>query len=490
MKRIIRPFVVLLSVVLLAASCLDGDDYSDVVYYGDTAITSFSLGTLKRTMVTKASDGITDSSYVVDVDCSSYDFYIDQFKKEIYNPDSLPAGTDAAHVICNVASKSSGIVIIAYKDSEGKDSLAFYSSSDSIDFTEPREFRVYANDGSAYRAYTVKVNVHNEYPDSINWRDMGDCSEFTSLSGMKAVVLNGRLLLFGMQTTPPGSNPGEAVDNVKMSVYSTSSGGNLVWDKLETNVALDAEPYKNNVVVKGDYVYSLSNGKVVRSTDGATWETMGTTAIKQLIAAGRQSLYAIATDGRVVKSEDDGATWTEDNVVGDVSQMPAENLSYGSLALATDKNAERIMIAGNPDSGNAEDSVAVVWGKIEEYSDGSRQHSWTNFSEDNGYRLPRLSDLCMVVYGGNLVALGGRGLGTSNAEAFSNFYVSEDSGITWHTDSELYLPEGFTNGGNDVFTMTVDADNYLWIICGGTGKVWRGRLNKLGWEDAQTSFTE
>lgn len=124
MKRIIRPFVVLFSVMLLTVSCLGDDNYSDVVYYGDTAITSFSLGTLKRTMVTEASDG-TDSSYVADVDCSSYDFYIDQLQKEIYNPDSLPAGTDAAHVICNVTSKNSGVVLIAYKNSEGEDSLAF-----------------------------------------------------------------------------------------------------------------------------------------------------------------------------------------------------------------------------------------------------------------------------------------------------------------------------------------------------------------------------
>ena len=478
MKRIIRPFVVLFSVMLLTVSCLGDDNYSDVVYYGDTAITSFSLGTLKRTMVTEASDG-TDSSYVADVDCSSYDFYIDQLQKEIYNPDSLPAGTDAAHVICNVTSKNSGVVLIAYKNSEGEDSLAFFSSSDSIDFTEPREFRVYSNDGSAYRAYNVKVNVHKEYPDSINWHDMGDNQAFTAMSGMKAVAFGGKLLVFG--TSQSGT-----------SVYSTSTDGSLAWRELDTNMALDADAYKS-AVAKDGYVYTLSGGDVLRSADGETWETMGAAALRQLIAASKQNLYAFASDGRVVMSEDDGAIWAADNVVGDLSMMPADNVSYGSMALATDASSERIIVAGNPDLDNseyAEDSVAVVWGKIDEYSEGSRRHSWTNFSEDNGYRLPRLSDLCVVVYGGKLVALGGRGLGTSSAEAFSNFYISEDSGITWHTNGELYLPENFTNGDKDVFSMVADEDNYLWIICGGTGKVWRGRLNKLAWENAQTSFTE
>lgn len=478
MKRIIRPFVILFSAMLLTVSCLSGDDYNDIIYYGDTAITSFSLGTLKRTMWTEASDG-SDSSYVAQLDCSSYAFYIDQFKKEIYNPDSLPVGTDAAHVLCNVSSKNSSVVVIAYKDVEDKDSLVVYSSSDSIDFTEPRDFRVYANDGTAYRSYTVKVNVHKEHPDSINWQDMGECQAFKSMSGMKAVALGGKLFVFG--ATSAGT-----------AVYSASAGGSLAWAELDTDIALDGGAYKN-VVVKDDAMYTLSDGGVLRSDDGKAWDEVGGTGLKQLLAAGKGKLYALDGNGGIVVSEDDGATWDEDNIVDDAGMLPTENVSYGCLPVATDKNAERVVIVGNRDIDNsafAEDSVAMVWSKIEEYSDGSRTHSWVFNSEDNGYRLPRLADLSVTVYGDALVALGGRGLGTSTAEAFSGFYVSEDSGITWHADGTLYLPEGFTNADKDVFAMVSDDDNYLWIICGGTGKVWRGRLNRLGWEDAQTSFTE
>lgn len=478
MKRIIRPFVILFSAMLLTVSCLSGDDYNDIIYYGDTAITSFSLGTLKRTMWTEASDG-SDSSYVAQLDCSSYAFYIDQFKKEIYNPDSLPVGTDAAHVLCNVSSKNSSVVVIAYKDVEDKDSLVVYSSSDSIDFTEPRDFRVYANDGTAYRSYTVKVNVHKEHPDSINWQDMGEFQAFKSMSGMKAVALGGKLFVFG--ATSAGT-----------AVYSASAGGSLAWAELDTDIALDGGAYKN-VVVKDDAMYTLSDGGVLRSDDGKAWDEVGGTGLKQLLAAGKGKLYALDGNGGIVVSEDDGATWDEDNIVDDAGMLPTENVSYGCLPVATDKNAERVVIVGNRDIDNsafAEDSVAMVWSKIEEYSDGSRTHSWVFNSEDNGYRLPRLADLSVAVYGDALVALGGRGLGTSTAEAFSGFYVSEDSGITWHADGTLYLPEGFTNADKDVFAMVSDDDNYLWIICGGTGKVWRGRLNRLGWEDAQTSFTE
>ena len=370
-------------------------------------------------------------------------------------------------------------VEITDKDVEDKDSLVVYSSSDSIDFTEPRDFRVYANDGTAYRSYTVKVNVHKEHPDSINWQDMGECQAFKSMSGMKAVALGGKLFVFG--ATSAGT-----------AVYSASAGGSLAWAELDTDIALDGGAYKN-VVVKDDAMYTLSDGGVLRSDDGKAWDEVGGTGLKQLLAAGKDKLYALDGNGGIVVSEDDGATWDEDNIMDDAGMLPTENVSYGCLPVATDKNAERVVIVGNRDINNsafAEDSVAMVWSKIEEYSDGSRTHSWVFNSEDNGYRLPRLADLSVAVYGDALVALGGRGLGTSTAEAFSGFYVSEDSGITWHADGTLYLPEGFTNADKDVFAMVSDDDNYLWIICGGTGKVWRGRLNRLGWEDVQTSFTE
>ena len=81
----------------MLASCLSDDtDDSNIVYYGDAAITSFSLGTLNKTYlynngdtIKKNTDG-TDSTTTVD--CSKYKLTIDQLKHEVYNVDSLPAG--------------------------------------------------------------------------------------------------------------------------------------------------------------------------------------------------------------------------------------------------------------------------------------------------------------------------------------------------------------------------------------------------------------
>ena len=199
-------------------------------------------------------------------------------------------------------------------------------------------------------------------------------------------------------------------------------------------------------------------------------------------------------------SSTDGVNWETDGMIGDADMRPSQYLSMTSLPLRTDKEAERVVFTGirkaydgddvDGIDGHAEDSVAMVWSKIEESKDGSESHSWICYDEKNGMQLPRLSDLSVVSYNGVLLALGGRGLGESTATAFSHFYVSEDNGLTWQKNDMYYLPKGFDNEGNDVFTMTVDDDNYIWIICGGTGKTWRGRLNRLGWADKGTASGE
>ena len=237
MRRIIRPFVILFSSLILTVSCLS-DDSASYIYYSDTAITSFSLGTLNRTMWTKSSTG-ADSSYVEEIDGSDYHFYIDQAGRRIYNPDSLPVGTDAAHVICNIGSKNGGTVVIAYKDTEGADSLAYYSSSDSIDFSEPLDFRVYANDGMNFRTYKISVNVHKEDPDSFTWQRMDGMASrtFRQFDAMKATTLGGRLIVMGR-------------DGSATRVMISNGGA---W--TEGASLADGEAWAN-AVVKGDSLFT------------------------------------------------------------------------------------------------------------------------------------------------------------------------------------------------------------------------------------------
>lgn len=488
MKRIIRPFVILFSAMILMASCLSDDNNYEMTYYGDTAITSFSLGTLNRYLTTKSKTEVDengqpkDSVYKINVAGSTYKFYIDQLKREIYNPDSLPVGTDAAHVICNVGSKNAGIVVINYPDAGGNDSLVYQSSEDSVDFSEPREFRVYSTGATAYRSYKVSVNVHKEDPDSFRWSMRGTDSRFAAMKDMKAVVLGGKVMLFG-------------TDGTSTSIYSTAAADGASWTQLATDVTLGSDVCAG-VVAHGGKLFAVDGGRLIASADGQAWGEVtmadgGQPALRRLLGSGKAKLYAMTADGRMASSGTDGTSWEYDGVAGDAGMLPAGDISMGCLPLVTNSNAGRVVMAGNRDvSAFGADTIAVVWNKIEEYGQGSEQHDWIPCNEDNKYQLPRMSGVKILAYGDVLVAIGGSGLGASTAKAFSQIYVSRDYGLTWHSDYRYVLPKDFSNGGSNVFAFAADSDNFLWIISGGTGQVWRGRLNKLGWEDAQTSFTK
>ena len=171
MNKLFTYVVLLTAAVLSLTSCLSDNDDSNTTYYTDTAISSFALGTLNITYHTKASDGVTDSTYTSTFSASSYRFDIDQQKRTIANSDSLPVGTDAAHCLATISTLNSGTVLLVLKSSTGADSLAYYSSSDSIDFSSPVRMRVYNMNLSAYREYTVTVNVHKQEENKFEWQE-------------------------------------------------------------------------------------------------------------------------------------------------------------------------------------------------------------------------------------------------------------------------------------------------------------------------------
>ena len=134
-KKLSSLFIMVLT-LLSMSSCL-GTSEDKTTYYDDTAITAFSLGTLNLTKKTKTKDGLRDSTIKTTYNANSYQFNIDQVNHLIYNTDSLPYGTDAAHVLATITSKNSGTVILMLKNTSGKDSLVYYNTKDSINFTQP-----------------------------------------------------------------------------------------------------------------------------------------------------------------------------------------------------------------------------------------------------------------------------------------------------------------------------------------------------------------
>lgn len=167
MNKHISALLALIMGALLMTSCLNSDDSSEIIYNNDTAITAFNLTTVNRYIHTTSKSG-KDSVYKKTLS-SPVTFYIDQYNKTIYNVDSLYADCDLKHVLAEISTRNSGVVAIK---STISDTLRTYNSSDSLDFSQVREIRVYSQRGDTYRAYQVSVNKHQIATGVLMWEQM------------------------------------------------------------------------------------------------------------------------------------------------------------------------------------------------------------------------------------------------------------------------------------------------------------------------------
>ena len=250
---------------------------------------------MNRYYLGKTSDGTKDSTYATTIAGSNYKFYIDQTAGKIYNADSLPVGTKISAALASITAKQSSPLLWVLKGKDNKDSLAYYSSSDSVDFSKPKEIRVYNNDYSAYRTYTITVNVHKEGPDSFVWHSLAaQNGDLAALTGMKAVSAGNCVYVFGKS-------------NGVTKIFKTGLNGGAFGNPLTPNVALCEDAYKS-AIAKDGKLYILNNGKVLKSDDAVNWESVTTdTSLLQLIGANSNYLYAYTAAGIAV-SKDNGAS--------------------------------------------------------------------------------------------------------------------------------------------------------------------------------------
>lgn len=473
MKSKFAAFTLLLATVFLMASCLESDN--DYTYTDDCAISSFSVTTAKQNTFVKTSDGLRDSLVVKELTLSNYKFYIDQINGKIYNPDSLPCGVDAKKLLCSVSNSSAGLVVIK---KEKSDSLDYFSSTDSLDFSVDREVQVVSNSGLSVKKYTVHVNVHKEQADSFAWHATPICAELKTMQAIKTAAVNGKLILLG-------------TDGNTTIVY-TNNG--TQWTKCETNLGhnLAADAYKS-LVTKDDYVYISDGGNIVRTNDGKTWDIMGTaTDVTRLVAASRYSLYGYANDGRLMTSKDNGATWAVAEIDDELSLMPYGETTYASVEIEGYAKTDRVMLFGTRDAATyPNDKYLTIWGKIDEAAENSENQPWAYYgvSADNNHAAPLLSGISAVAYDGGVYMMG------QEEGKAPKFYKSLDNGITWREDTAtVMLPTNFNENATNAITakgtyaLTVDKNKSLWLVNASNGMTWRGRINRLGWAKEQTAF--
>lgn len=449
----------LLSALLVAAFFLAAcsTDNTTVVQYSDKCyISSFTLGQMRRTIHTKDTEG-KDSTYQVSFSGSLYKLLIDQRAQTITNRDSLPTGTHLNAVLATIT----GTGAISYAVLPDTAEWKSYSESDSIDFTSPLLFRVFAEDGVNHRDYTVRIHVRQAVPGDFSWTRLADVREPGSdADDCRLLMANENLVLLSYNATTG-----------QLHTFKASDPVNPAW---EENVAtgLPADPDVRSAQYYDNRFWMSCNRQLYSSADAVTWEQVPVSAeshLLQLIAASPDVLYASTQDADAapgIARSTDGVTWTAMEVeAGGFTGRPCASLAYQQ-----ENGNERVMLLDNVLGGC---SPLSVWNLLEDSDE-----PWILFAQsgDNDHLLLARERLCLILYDDFLIALGGKYVGGDTASSLAAAYFSYDNGIDWWTDEYLTLPESVL--GSTAPVAAVGEGEYLWIVVG--SQVWRARQNSYG----------
>lgn len=471
MKSKTINIAVLLAALFSLVSCLDTND-GDYVYTDDSAVTAFSVTSAKKAVHVRASNG-ADSVYTTSVKLSAYKFVIDQQRCVIYNPDSLPYGVDPTKLLVSANSLNSGSLVLKSMTS---DSLSYLSTTDSLDFSKPRELQVYSLSGAAVRKYEVRVNVHQEPADKFNWTKLPNATPFAStVTGVKSFTV----------TTAAGVTRRFLLASDGNITTVFCADGDEAWHAATPNFnhPLAADAYRS-AVVKHDTLFVCEHGTVMATTDGNQWAQQCTGAdVTRLIAANPVRLYAYNAQGAMLSSDDSGKTWKAASIDESASLLPNGEIAYATLPLNTNANAFRTLLIGSVPE--ASTTAFSIWGKIDEGNAYSENQPWMFYDHNllNRHELPIMNNVSALAYDGKMMVVG-----NDERVYLPAFYGSRDGGITWKADSVITSPLGFFVTGP--YTVSVDKDHFIWFVSGKTGETWRGRINRLGWKKEQYEYYE
>ena len=480
MKIKFLPLIaVLFAATSIMTSCLD-NDVEQITYTSETSITGFSLGTLNIDRIGKDKNGL-DSPYVDTLDCSNYPFTIDQINRTITNKDSLPVGTHIDKVITSITYDAG---MLGYTP-KGSDHDTIWTSTDSIDFTEPVEFKVYAYSGVEGKPYKVTINVHQQEPDTISWKKF-DNNPFSdgNLSEQKAVYANGKVYVFGKNG-----------DDTHIEYSDVANDNPSSWTPVTINIT-DVDTY--SATAWAGNIYFLAGGtndkrlyKLSVTTDEI--EPVGRETFEMLIGGNdiKSELYVVKDGESGIYKE---SPWTKDTdpftqfKAGQPFFSNTTTTSYNSNITST------IALCNNPGT-TANDTTALVFNRI------SSDNKWEERMQN--LPLPNLENVTMIYYDGKLYAFGGKSK-KPEVKPFSQFYCSTDNGLCWRPVTEcmafpaevpdpekpnkeyINFPNLYdTHHGNYSCAVTPKLEsetsrgNFIWIVWE-DGSICRGRINRLG----------
>ncbi|MGL5921142.1 MAG: DUF6242 domain-containing protein, partial [Bacteroidales bacterium] len=421
-KRFFTAFL-LIGGLVWVSSCKDSNETNEeVIFFTDAQISAFNLE--KNDSVMKDLDKVT--------------FLIDQKNEgQIFNPDSLPYKTEFEKLLANITFQSTATAKV-YTSKDTTD----YIATDSIDFTKPVTVIVTAQDKKSTKKYIINVNVHQQLPDSMVWKQISNNIYNETIHADKAIK-DGEAIKSFVKT------------NGGITLYTSSLSAPSVWTKT-ASTQLPADTELNSITLfNNKYWAATTSGAMLNSTDGINWNVITNakaTNILGVITTDKPYLFVLNNENSKVNVlyTSNGTDYTPVSGGKDLSASAFPSTGYTTVSYTQGATNYLNIIGGTTSSNSA---TAKVY-----------QCSWNtvidNFQLSNNLMssgLPLLSDASAVYYNNAIYLFGGK-----NGDTYSNsIYTSSNSGINWEKSTEYALiPEGF---GARASISVIENANRLWL---------------------------
>lgn len=455
----IKFLSVILSFLLMSiaiSSCLDSDDNYE--YSSDATIRAFGIDTIGK--------GIY------------YKFTIDQLKREIYNVDSLPVGSDT--IIDKILIDT--LTVTGWVTSGLNDTL--FNTSDSVDLREPIKLKVHAADGVTVREYTIKVNVHKQDPDSLIWREMAALPASPVSGKQKSVILKEELFVYTSSTTAYRS--------------SLSTPASLQWSLI--NVKLPEGAKLNSIVSFNNQLFiTTENGEAHYSDNGINWTPMDMQGMQMVtflggipedkVTGSKNRLTGIFTkDGEnyfCAKNLEETSWQKSEETIPE--NFPLEDIY--STVFTNASGIKQTVIVGNTETVTADNTEITTEETVPWFTmDGL---TWADMSTPTDFSCPAMKNPSIMYYGGLFHMMGGdfniirtSRVGIEWNEAATKFRYPTEIKVTPGKEEDdkdtIEYISLFKDKGD--YSLTIDTNHYIWIVWSSDGSVWRGRQNKLGFK--------
>lgn len=437
--------------LFMLSSCLKNNEWES--YYEvdkNTQIKTFSL----------TSDSVSALAKVA--------FTIDQINGRIMNLDSMEYGTKIDRVICNMTygSYAKEIKVMA----EAKGDTVSYNAADSIDFSKPVKFVVYASDGQSIRTYIANINIHQVVPDSMVW-NMMPASSFPGIAMDEQKVVANEDNTYSMYAHEKGKE------------YHLYTSADLKeWTERSLSGLPTSGLRLSEIVRFNGMVYMAAvDGGLYESADGMSWQKVENAPnVKAVLGSMEEHtnqnarLALLVNDANAIKYAVMGKDGAFETGIEVPAGFPVEGFAARNIYLMY---KDRILLAGGKNKKGA--LLQSTWSTL----DGLNWAEQTDAYDK--YLFGKREGASLAIYDNQYYLIGGL---DESGKPLKDIYRSSDHGVTWeYVDEMVVLPEEYQARG--YASLIVDADNFMTIIGGKSSasgqiltKNWRGRINRLAFD--------